>query len=426
MLGGGKFTKQNKILPGAYINTISKAKSGANLSERGYVAIGMELDWGPDGKIITISSDEFRRDSLELLGFELNSEKLKNLREIFKNAQTLYLYKLNSGGVKASNSLAEALYTGVRGNDIKISIESIADEPSYFNVITLLDNVEVDRQKVKAMTELKPNAFVIFKSGGSLQATSAQALVSGTNGTVNAQSHKTFLDLIESYEFNILAYAGADESLKDVYINFTKRLRDDIGAKFQFVLHNKKANYEGVINVKNDSKLVYWVSGASAACEINKVLTNKQYDGEYEFNTNYTQTQLEKAIRDGEFVFHKVRDEVRVLTDINSLTTVTEEKNEVFKENQTVRIIDQIAVDIAGLFNTKVLGKMQNDKDARESLWAEVVKHHEQMQKMSAISDFKDTDVVVEMGEGKKSVVVIDTIKTVNAMEKLYMTVIIV
>lgn len=60
-----------------------------------------------------------------------------------------------------------------------------------------------------------------------------------------------------------------------------------------------------------------------------------------------------------------------------------------------------------------------------ESLRAEVVKHHEQMQKMFAISDFKDTDVVVEMGEGKKSVVVIDT-KTVNAMEKLYMTVIIV
>lgn len=83
----------------------------------------------------------------------------------------LYLYKLNSGGVIAT--LLQALYTGVRGNDIKISIESIADEPSYFNVITLLDNVEVDRQKVKAMTELKPNAFVIFKSGGSLQATSA-------------------------------------------------------------------------------------------------------------------------------------------------------------------------------------------------------------------------------------------------------------
>lgn len=67
----------------------------------------------------------------------------------------------------------------------------------------------------------------------------------------------------------------------------------------------KKANYEGVINVKNDSKLVYWVFGASAACEINKVLTNKQYDGEYEFNTNYTQTQLEKAIREMENLYFK-------------------------------------------------------------------------------------------------------------------------
>lgn len=426
MLGGGKFTKQNKVLPGAYINTVSKAKSGANLSERGYVAIGMELDWGSDGKIITISSDEFRRDSLELLGFDLNSEKLKNLREIFKNAQTLYLYKLNSGGVKASNSLAEALYTGVRGNDIKISIESIADDSEHFSVITLLDNAEVDRQKVKAMTELKPNAFVAFKSSGGLQATSAQALVGGTNGTVNAQFHKTFLDLIESYEFNTLAYAGVDESIKEVYVNFTKRLRDDVGAKFQLILHNKKANYEGVVNLKNDSKLVYWVSGASAACEINKVLTNKKYDGEHEFNTNYTQTQLEKAIRDGEFVFHKVGDEVRVLADINSLTTVTEEKNGAFKENQTIRIIDQIAIDIAKLFNTKFLGNVQNDKDGRISLWAEIVKHHEQLQTLRAITDFKDSDVVVEMGADKKSVLITDTVKVVNAMEKLYMNVIIV
>lgn len=426
MLGGGKFTKQNKVLPGAYINTISRAKSSANLSERGYVAVGMELDWGADGKMITISSDEFRRDSLELLGFELNSEKLKNLREIFRSAHTVFLYKLNSGGTRANNSLAEALYTGVRGNDIKISIESIADDSGYFNVITLLDNVEVDRQKVKAMTELKQNSFVSFKSSGSLQETAAQALAGGTNGTVNNQSHKTFLDLLESHAFNILGYAGADEGLKEMYINFTKRMREDVGAKFQLVLHNKKANYEGVINVKNDSKLVYWVAGAGAACEINKVLTNKKYNGEYEFNTNYTQTQLERAIRDGEFVLHKVGDEVRVLTDINSLTTVTEDKNEVFKENQTIRVIDQIAIDIAKLFNTKFLGNVQNDKDGRVALWAEIVKHHERLQTLRAISDFKDSDVVVEMGADKKSVIITDTVKVVNAMEKLYMNVIIV
>lgn len=47
-----------------------------------------EWSWiGPRWQIITISSDEFRRDSLELLVEQL--EKLKNLREIFKNAQTL-------------------------------------------------------------------------------------------------------------------------------------------------------------------------------------------------------------------------------------------------------------------------------------------------------------------------------------------------
>ena len=44
-LGGGTFLTQNKVLPGAYINFISTAKASATLSERGYGAMALELDW---------------------------------------------------------------------------------------------------------------------------------------------------------------------------------------------------------------------------------------------------------------------------------------------------------------------------------------------------------------------------------------------
>ena len=48
MLGGGSFTVQNKILPGAYINFVSAASSVAVLSDRGTAAIPLEFGWGPE------------------------------------------------------------------------------------------------------------------------------------------------------------------------------------------------------------------------------------------------------------------------------------------------------------------------------------------------------------------------------------------
>ena len=74
-------------------------------------------------------------------------------------------------------------------------------------------------------------------------------------------------------------------------------------------------------------------------------------------------------------------------------------------------------------FVTKYLGVVPNDASGRTSLWADIVKHHENMQSIRAIENFTDEDVTVDQGETKKSVVVTDNITVVNTMEKLYMTV---
>ena len=196
-------------------------------------------------------------------------------------------------------------------------------------------------------------------------------------------------------------------------------------------MYNKAADYEGVVNVKNTvtdttanaASLVYYVTGLVAGIEVNKSASNKVYDGEFSINTNYTQSQLETAINSGEFTFHNVGTETRVLLDINSLTTTTETKSDAFKQNQTIRVIDQIANDIAVIFNDKYLGKVPNDQSGRISLWSDIVKHHEELQTIRAIENFIDDDVKVEQGNTKTSVVVNDAITTVYAMEKLYMTV---
>ena len=140
-------------------------------------------------------------------------------------------------------------------------------------------------------------------------------------------------------------------------------------------------------------------------------------------DTAYTQVQLKTAISEGKFVFHKAGNNVRVLEDINTMVTVSDAQGDIFKDNQTIRVIDQIGNDIAVLFRTKYLGVVPNDAAGRISLWSDIVKHHEQLQEMRAIEDFSDADVTVERGDTKKSVVVTDLVTVVNAMSRLYMTV---
>ena len=79
---------------------------------------------------------------------------------------------------------------------------------------------------------------------------------------------------------------------------------------------------------------------------------NKKYDGGFTVDTNYTQNELKAAIKAGEFTFHKVNGVVRVLEDINSMVTTSDTCGDVFKDNQTIRVIDQLGNDDAVLFNT--------------------------------------------------------------------------
>ncbi|CCL00901.1 TPA: phage tail sheath family protein [Clostridioides difficile] len=431
-LGGGTFVTQNKILPGAYINFISAKRATSSLSDRGIVAMPIELDWGINEEVFQVTSDDFEKYSVKYFGYDYTHEKLKGLRDLFKNIRLGYFYKLNKG-VKASCSIATAKYSGTRGNDLKVIVTTNIDDNTKFDVVTLLDNKKVDIQAAKVITDLQDNDYITWKKDATLEASAGLVFTGGTNGeAVTGAEYQAFLDKIESYSFNALGCLATTTEIKSLFVEFTKRMRDKVGAKFQTVLYKKSdADYEGVVSIENkikdkdlvESSLIYWVTGAIAGCDINKSNTNKKYDGEFDVDVNYTQIQLEEALKSGKFIFHKVGDEVHVLEDINTFVSFTDDKNDDFSSNQSVRVLDQIANDIATLFNDKYLGKVPNDKAGRISFWNDVVKHHKELENIRAIEDFKTDDVSVELGNDKKTVIVSDAVKVINAMSKLYMTV---
>lgn len=106
------YTVQNKVLPGAYINFVSAARASATLGDRGTAAFPLSLDWGPENEVVTIENSEFQKGSLALTGYAYTADELRPLREIFANAKTLHLFRLNSGGAKAACKYAEAKYPG--------------------------------------------------------------------------------------------------------------------------------------------------------------------------------------------------------------------------------------------------------------------------------------------------------------------------
>ena len=431
-LGGGTFTTMNKPLPGTYINFVSVGKAAPTIAERGIAAVPLELNWGREGEIIEVDAVDFLKNSVELLGYDYTDANMKNLREIFSGAKTAIIYRLGTGAKTAENTYATANYPGTRGNDIVISIESSVDESGKYIVKTKVGGVEYDSQTVAAASDLKANMWVTFKSSASLSATTGTSLSGGENGTVSGNDYQTFLDKLEAYSFNILTSDTTEKATKSLIAAYTKRMREEAGVKFQCVLYKyEEADDYGVISVENsvsdsgakESSLVYWTAGKEAGCALNSSLANTKYDGEYTINADYTSRQLASALEEGKFIFHRQGDEIRVLDDINTYTTTTEEAGEDFKNNQTIRVIDQHAGDVAQIFADKYYGKINNTKVGRNAFRNDVIKILDEYVKLGAVEEYDSEDIKVDIGANKREVTLMEYIQIAETMSKLYATV---
>ena len=437
-LGGGTWLTQNKVLPGTYVNFTSVAKTSAALSNRGYAAAPFVLSWGPEGEVFAVTSGDFKKNSKVIFGYACDHPKMLPLREFFLHATTVYCYRLGTGAVRASCALAEAKYPGARGNDLTVKVTANVDNTDMWDVGTYLDGICVDTQTVSKAADLMANDFVIFKSGSTLEATAGTPLTGGSDiAEITGDTHQAFLDAVEAYAFNVLCCPVADAATVQLYVAYTKRLRDELGANFQLVAWQPDADYEGVIGAWNTSThatienvgehaIVYWAAGAQAGADINKSLTNLAYDGELTVDVGYTQADLQDAIKAGKFMLHNVNGTARVLEDVNTLVTLSDAKGAAFQSNQTIRVCDQLANDVAVVFSNRYMGKVPNDEAGRASLWNDVVKMLRELEGIRAIEDFNEDIVTCTQGDSKKAVVInMAGLCVVSAMEQLYMSVII-
>lgn len=432
--GGGNFLTMSKKLPGAYMNFVSLATPVSADFSRGVAAMGIKLGWGPEDGIFTLTREDMLKNSLKKLGYGYAAAELKGLRDLFLNAHTLRAYRLDGGGEKAGCSLGTARYAGTRGNRLMIVVEESEESggTKLYTVKTYMDGVLADKQRVDKMSALSDNDWIIFKREATLTATAGMALSGGSDGKEKLETHQSFLKLMDGYSVNAIGAVSSDDAVKALYAAYARQMRDEVGAKLQAVVYRHEADHEGVVNVENEAvgadaaSLVWWATGIVAGMQVNESAMNRVYDGGFEVKADYSQAELAEMMDGGKFCLHRVNEELRVLSDLNSLVSLSEEKGEIFRDNQVVRVADAAAEQIARVFAKKYMGRVSNSSAGRISLWADIVTIFRSLERCGAIEGFDEESVQVQQGADSHSVAVeVSGVDVAGAMEKLYMTVVI-
>ena len=474
--GGGIFSEQNKSLPGAYINFNTVASTTSIFGTRGTVALALPIAT-PEGKVLEWTFEDFKKNCKDIFGIDWNATEgtdvkywcVQAIRELFCNSTKVVigglLSSITSTFSTATNDYVTATSrVGGNFNDYIIYLQISVFDDGRFNIglwlkrpdgtkvvgigedkdfTTALNEAIVDSNKKQNLFTFEPKETIsapedsvrtedVKTSGGT------DVVLTTTNALTQ---HKDVIEQLSKKSFNILACVPfdsttteyeTDNNIKKAYDEFTKDQRDNYGVKFQTVYFDyPEANHESAISLskENNKDLIFWTAGALAGASFAESLCNKTYDGELELSTlgaDQDPATLENAIATGSFIFHTVGDTVRVLDDINTYIDAGENKEkdpEIFNDNQSIRVIDQIGNDIATIFVNNYLGKIPSDDSGRSSFWNALVDYHNQMQDLGGIQNFTSSDISVTAGTQRNSVVVNEVITLGSTMKKLYMTV---
>lgn len=461
-MAGGTWIDQNKVLPGVYINYSSAPSTLATMGERGVVCIPKALNWGEYGKFIVINDPS---ECFEKLGYDQMDDHLIWLRQLLvgtnrtSGASKILVWRLeDSGGAAATatetssdNSLtATAQYKGSRGNNISVVVSADPDnnaDPNegdlraIFYVQTLVSGKLVDTQTLRAdaatvaLSGLADNKWVKFTKVGNAFAANI-TLTGGVDGTIPATAYSDFFAAAELETWNVLAFNGADASLKSSAASFVKRLSNDEGKKVQAVINDyASADNECVISVYpqhivdntdhefTDEEMVCWVAGCTAGANVNESLTYAAHPDAVEVTPVLTQTQQIQALNAGQFALFEEFGDIKNIQDINTFTSFAPTKGKQFRKNRVIRVLFGLCNDIYMTFAKYYIGNTPNNEIGRGLLKAEILNLLNRYQGNQAVQNVVADDVTVSAGAESDAVLIEVYVQPVDSIEKIYVNI---
>lgn len=432
---GGTWTSQNKTRPGAYLSFTSVAQPSMTVGDRGIGTMPLPLSWGAEGELIEVlSTDLSTGASLATVGVTAFDDGAKLLNLMLSNCYKALVYRLNTGGVKATGTggslTVTAKYSGTLGNAITVVITVSS---GVYTVTTYVNGTSKDSQAVSAISELVDNDFVVFSGSGNLAANAGITLSGGTNGSYTASTaYPAYLSVARKASWQVMALPQDSATYASQFATFINDLRNTEGKYGQVVVANYNADDYGVIKVKQGltidgvdvtaEEATAWVAGITAGAAVNESNVGRKVTGATRIIGELSNSEIIEALQEGWFVFStNTAGEFVVEDDINSLHTFTSSTSEDFRLNQVIRVLDEIGTSLQNTWEQSFKGKVQNNADGRNVFKSVVIGYMEELQTMGAIEDFDSSaDITVEAGDKKDAVLLTINVSPVVAMSKLY------
>jgi Phage tail sheath protein. len=447
----GTWTGMNKVRPGAYM--VFKGVRQANLAigTRGVVVMPMVLPWGNNEDLIRVSAMDFvNGETLKLIGIDVSDPRIIPIREAFKNASTVLVGKLNANNTERatvqidSTETAQitvtATHRGTLGNDIKVAV--VQNAQGVYEIVTLVDDIEQDRQVAGEIGKFTPNGWITLSGEPDLvpDLTTGAALSGGTDGSTSPTTthYQAFFKKASIHNWQVMAVTTDSATVAPVVKTYIENQRENLGKKVQAVVYNySTANYEGIISIDQGYMLgdevvepkdaVGFVAGISAGANVNISNTYALIEGATSIINPKDAEDIIDALGTGKLVFSTRQDgQVVIEKDINTLHNFSEERTYIFSKNRVIRCLDDLATQITALFENSYIGKVNNNDSGRSLFKGDVIHYLKTLEGLGAIQNFDAvTDVEVLPGNDIESVIVNVAIQAVDAMEKMYMTVLV-
>lgn len=485
-MAGGTWRIQNKRRPGVYINVRGDGKPVLTTPlGRLLMFQNKPLGWGKKGIIELNATSDFTA----LTGHKNTDKVLAPVYEALKDAETVLLLNDFDGGAKSTSTkegvyTINAKYEGEQGNNISVSFAPVplADSANTqdVTVTTIFGTKQVDQVKITlplpkadaiAAAELTKedqlevhNDYVDITFGtnpadvtkelngkgeyplytaifnGLTQNAVNVSLAGGSNGTNKVVDDMN--DYLENEFYAVATTAGWDESsnIHKLLVEEIKLLRENVGIKVRAVVPNEQGavyNYEGVSTVLNGYVLndgtvitpniaTARFAGMSASATPDQALTYTQLDDAVEASPKLNNDKTIEALNAGQIVFTtRAGSRVVIEQDINSLTKYTSTKPKDFSKNRIIRTLDEICTNTTQTFETSFLGKVSNNEAGRNVFKANRIGYLTGLQNQNMIRDFENTDLTLSQGDEKDAVLMELYVTPVDAMEKLYVNLIV-
>lgn len=444
-MASGTFEKgTGAVRPGTYVNFVGTQQNTVAGGTRGVVILPLAgTDYGPAKKFITLtaaSPDAARAE----LGHSIydDHKAMLQIREAFKGASAVIVYVLAEGKTAATGNsaglTATAKYKGTRGN--KLSYAVIANPAGGFDVEVSLDGAKVELfEGVTDVAALAGSQYITFTAGeGALAAVAGITLAGGEDAANTNADVTAFLDGAEGQSFDVLCFPFENEELHAALKTKIKYLIENVGKPIQAVAPNFAADYEGIINVTNgyalgDTELdaaqaCAFVAGVTAGASKTTSNTYRTVDGATGVVGVKTHEQAVAAINAGELFFSvSEAGNVVIEYDINSLVTLTQDRDASYKKNRVMRVYNEYLKALQLNFPPNRFDNNEDGWQAMEGIGRTIHKQFGPradggdgaIQNIDYDNDFK---VDRELSKGDQTFFNVG-IQAVDSAEKLYFTV---